>query len=157
MHSDEHHSTVLVVEDEALMRLVVIESLHDAGFETLEAGDADEALEELAAHEDVSVIVSDINMPGEMDGIQLAREVKRARPDIHMLLTSGKVTPNPDEIPDGLFLAKPYSLATLVRAVDTLMRIGANEHGKLNSPAVVHIGRGDKPDRRRSPPVHGRA
>jgi CheY-like chemotaxis protein len=157
MDTNGHPSTVLVVEDEAITRLIVIESLHDAGFETLEAGDADAALEELAAHEEVSVIVSDINMPGDMDGIELAREVKRAHPDVHMLLTSGKVVPHPDDIPDGLFLAKPYAMATLVRAVDTLMRIGAAQHARVNSPEVVRIGRDGRPDRRMSSPAHGRA
>ena len=114
-------TVILIVEDEAILRLHAVELLNDAGFATLEAGEAEEALDVLDRHPDVSVLFTDINMPGRFDGLELARRVHARRPDIKLILTSGRPAPAAKDIPDeGRFIAKPYDLnhiAQLVRAI----------------------------------------
>ena len=114
----EGRETVLVVEDEGLVRLDASESLRDAGFAVLEAADAAEALDIVYSREDINVLFTDINMPGTMDGLELARCVHNHRPNIRLVLTSGAVKPSSDQIPDsGSFISKPYSPETVTRAV----------------------------------------
>jgi CheY-like chemotaxis protein len=110
--------TVLIVEDEGLVRLDAAESLREAGFAVLEATDAAEALEIVLSGEEFDVLFTDINMPGEMDGIELARRVHDCRPAVRLVLTSGAIKPTRDQLPDdGAFIAKPYSPETVTRAV----------------------------------------
>lgn len=111
--------TVLVVDDEALIRINAIDMLTDAGFAVVEAGDAAEALEMLEQHPEIGLLFTDINMPGDMDGLELARRVHALRPDVHLIVTSGKVRPTKDEIPEpGDFLAKPYRERQIVGLVN---------------------------------------
>jgi CheY-like chemotaxis protein len=110
--------TVLVVEDEGLVRLDAVETLREAGFDVVEADDAAAALDIVAGRADIGVLFTDINMPGGMNGLELARCIHRTHPAIELILTSGAVTPAPDEIPDdGVFLAKPYSPEAVTSAV----------------------------------------
>jgi CheY-like chemotaxis protein len=113
---------VLIVEDEALVRLVAASMLQDAGFDTLEADTAEDALHVLEEHADVRVLFSDVQLPGAMDGLDLAHLVHDRWPDIGLLLTSGGVTVRPSEIPDdGDFLPKPYDGIRMVEAVRKVM------------------------------------
>lgn len=113
---------VLIVEDEALVRIVAASLLQDAGFETLEADTAEDALHLLEAHEDVRVLFSDIQLPGDRDGLDLAIEVHDRWPAIGLVLTSGGVTLPQSAIPDdGRFLAKPYDYARMVQTVRELV------------------------------------
>ena len=77
---------VLVVEDEVLIRMNTAEIIEDAGFEVLEAANADEAIALLEARRDIQVIFTDIDMPGSMNGIKLAQAVRGRWPPIKMLL-----------------------------------------------------------------------
>ncbi len=114
--------TVLVVEDEGLIRYDTAEFLRDAGFAVKEAANAEQALAVVAGGEVVDLLFTDINMPGRMDGLELARRVNRIKPAIHLLLTSGKVTPGRGEIPDhGAFIAKPYSPEAVTCAVSRML------------------------------------
>jgi CheY-like chemotaxis protein len=81
-------STVLVVDDEPLVRAVVCENLRDFGWRALEAHDAQEAIQILEANEPVDLVFSDIQMPG-MDGFELLRWIKEHRPQVSVLLASG--------------------------------------------------------------------
>lgn len=102
---------VLVVDDEPVLRMVASQAFEDAGCTTYEAGRADEALDVLEDHPDISVLFTDINMPGEQDGLALAGAVHERRPDVRLILTSGREQPAPADIPDdGQFIAKPYAL-----------------------------------------------
>lgn len=111
---------VLVVDDEALLRLAAVDVLEDEGFATVSADCAEAALTELDAHPEVSVLFTDINMPGAFDGLELARLVHIRRPEVQLILTSGRQPPARRDIPDdGAFLAKPYqgrAVADLIRA-----------------------------------------
>ena len=113
---------VLLVEDEPLVRMFGADVLEEAGFEVVEAVDGDEALEVLKARPDIRVLFTDVNMPGSLDGLDLARVVHERRPDIKLLIASGQVRLSDDEIPDaGRFLPKPYGPEAIVRHVRELM------------------------------------
>ncbi len=110
--------SVLVVEDEAFTRMVAVDAISDMGLTSYEAGDAAEALEVLDGHPEVSLIFTDVNMPGDMDGIDLVKEAHKLRPDLSILVTSGATTVADNELPDGgTFLPKPYGSQQLVDAV----------------------------------------
>ncbi|CAN5260353.1 response regulator [soil metagenome] len=114
---------VLVVDDEALLRLNATEALHDAGCRTYEACEAREAMDMIADHPDISVLFTDINMPGDQDGLALAGHVHAARPDIQLIITSGRERPAPTDIPDdGQFIAKPYDMEVISEIVRTHRR-----------------------------------
>ena len=118
--------TVLVVEDELLIRIGAACCLADAGFEVIEAADAEEAIAALEACADVVLVFTDVNMPGQIDGLDLAWEVSRRRPEIPVIVTSGKATPREDQIPSGgRFLAKPYAPEALPKIVAQALANGA--------------------------------
>ena len=108
--SKSKRPVVLIVEDEFLLRIDAVDMVAAAGFEVLEAGNADEAIEVLEAHPDVTVVFTDIQMPGSMDGLKLARAVKGRWPPIKIVATSGRLDVAEEDLPEGgRFLPKPYS------------------------------------------------
>lgn len=80
---------VLVVEDEPLVRIAAADALVDRGIITREAGDASAALQALDKHPQIGVVFTDINMPGEPDGLGLAKQVRVERPEVEIIVTSG--------------------------------------------------------------------
>jgi len=101
---------VLIVEDEFLLRMDAVDMIVAAGFEVVEAGDADEAIEILESRRDITVVFTDIQMPGTMDGLKLARAVRGRWPPIKIVATSGHVGVGETDLPEGgRFLPKPYS------------------------------------------------
>jgi CheY-like chemotaxis protein len=110
--------TVLVVEDEPLVRMDVSDQLQDLGFKVIEAANADEAVEMLAANTDIRVVFTDVDMPGSMDGLKLAAAVRKRWPPIRIIVTSGRRKVLLEDIPaDSLFFPKPYSIAVIAAAV----------------------------------------
>lgn len=87
--------------------------LTEAGFAIREADCAAAALEQLRRHPEITVLFSDINMPGAFDGLELARQVHVLRPDVQLILTSGLMHPSKSEMSDGEFVAKPYAAQTV--------------------------------------------
>ena len=101
---------VLVVEDEFLLRMDAADMIAAAGFEVVVAANADEAIEILEARRDITVVFTDIQMPGSMDGLKLARAVRGRWPPIKIVATSGHVGVGETDLPEGgRFLPKPYS------------------------------------------------
>jgi CheY-like chemotaxis protein len=101
---------VLIVEDELLLRMDAADMIAAAGFEVVEARDADQAIEILEARCDITVVFTDIQMPGSMDGLKLARAVRGRWPPIKIVATSGRVHVSETDLPEGgRFLPKPYS------------------------------------------------
>lgn len=99
----------LIVEDEALVRLDLAQSLEAAGFKTYEARDAAEAIAVLEANPEISVVFTDIQMPGSMDGLALSRYVRERWPPTIIVVSSGRCIPGEDEMASGAqFLPKPY-------------------------------------------------
>ncbi len=113
--------TVLVIEDEPLIRMAVADDLHDAGFLVLEAGNAEEALVHLNMNTSIRAIFTDIDMPGELDGLKLAWLVRTRWPPIDIFITSGKQRLNAANMPGrALFFPKPYTHRLLIGALTRL-------------------------------------
>lgn len=109
---------VLVVEDNALVRMMARDLLEDASFEVLEAVSADEALALLENRSDIDVLFTDVDMPGSMNGFELASLVAERWPRIRLVITSGRYESRDEDVPDhGQFLHKPYQLPEIVRAI----------------------------------------
>jgi CheY-like chemotaxis protein len=110
---------VLIVEDELLLRMNAVDMIETAGFDVVEAANADEAIAILERRFDITVVFTDIQMPGSMDGLKLARAVRGRWPPIKIVATSGLVDVGEKDLPEGgRFLAKPYrseQLADMVR------------------------------------------
>lgn len=100
---------ILVVEDEILIRMDVVDQLEDQGYTLLEADSGRQALETIAREERIDIVFTDVNMPGDIDGLMLAMEVNARWPAIGIIVTSGKAVPNERSLPDGCrFYPKPY-------------------------------------------------
>jgi CheY-like chemotaxis protein len=111
-------ATVLVVEDELLIRDLVAEELELAGFTVLLACDADAAISVMESRQDIRLIFTDVDMPGSMDGLKLAAAVRDRWPPVHIIITTGKVRPL--EIPaNAMFIPKPYLARHVVAAMKT--------------------------------------
>ena len=105
---------VLIVEDEPLVRLCAAQTVEDAGYEVIEAESADEAIAILESRRDIRVIFTDIHMPGSMDGLKLAHAVRHRWPPIKIIVTSGRETIAPQDLPEGgRVFAKPYDPAKI--------------------------------------------
>lgn len=109
--------TVLVVEDEVFIRIDISDYLREEGFDVLEAADARQALTLLKARGSVDLVFTDVQMPGEMDGIGLARFLAANYPTIKIVVTSGHVRAH--EIPKfGPFVDKPYDRRMIVQRIN---------------------------------------
>lgn len=112
MHSIEH--VVLVVDDHPLIRMDTADLVVSCGCTTIEAVSADDAVAHLERRTDIRCVVTDIEMPGSMDGIGLAKVVRERWPDIAIIVVSGKALVELDDLPEGIpFLAKPLRLDRL--------------------------------------------
>ena len=110
---------VVVVEDEPLIRFTATEYLHSAGWQTLEAENAQEGKRLVEEHPEARVLFTDVNLPGSMNGLELATVVNRDHPSIELVVTSGRHRFADDELPDdGTFLPKPYLEADLIRVLN---------------------------------------
>ena len=112
---------ILIVEDELLLRMDSAEMLEAAGFEVIQASDADEAIAIPSVRSDIHVVFTDVQMPGSMDGLKLAQFVRNRWPPIRIVATSGHVHIEDDDLPAGsVFLPKPYRGPELVAALRAL-------------------------------------
>lgn len=112
MQPGQGHRPVLVVEDDPLLRLDMTLAFSDAGFSVIEAGSADEALDILETRQTIGLVVTDIEMPGKLDGLKLADIVARRWPDTGIFVTSGKIRPAAGT--PGQFFPKPYDSRDIV-------------------------------------------
>jgi CheY-like chemotaxis protein len=112
---------ILVVEDEPLIRLGVVAMLEDAGFTAFEAANADDAIRRLERQSDIHLIITDIDMPGSMDGVKLAHYVRGRWPPIRLIVLSGKFKPAESDLPAGTqFFSKPYQERRLLGVVNEM-------------------------------------
>jgi len=120
-YSSEKKQVILVVEDEALIRMNAADMIHDLGFEVIEAANADQAISVLESNSKISVVFTDIQMPGSMDGLRLAAVVRRRWPPVALLVTSGQFRPRGSDLPENThFLPKPYIAGELKTHLDAL-------------------------------------
>lgn len=112
---------VLVVEDETFIRMDVADMLRAAGFDILEATNADEAIELLERHLDIRLVFTDIDMPGMMNGLKLAAAVRDRWPPVKIIAASGHFKIQDGDLPeDARFFSKPYEPAQIIAAVREL-------------------------------------
>lgn len=117
---------ILVVEDEPLIRLGLATAIEEAGYEVSEAASAAEAIRRLEADSDIRLLLTDVDMPGGMDGIALAHYVRDRWPPVRLVVISGKVGVKPTELPAGArFVSKPYQEPALLDLVAGLIAGGA--------------------------------
>ena len=111
-------AVVLIIEDEALIRMDAVSMVEDAGVVVVEASNADDAIKILDSRHDIEVVFTDINMTGSMDGLKLAHFIRRRWPPIHLIVTSGMEVPSDEEMPmNGRFIRKPYTAAHVAAAL----------------------------------------
>jgi CheY-like chemotaxis protein len=120
---DQSPPVVLVVEDEPLVRMLAVDILEDEGFEVVEASTAAAALALLEKRGDVTALFTDIDMPGGMNGLELAKVVHDRWPEVALVVTSGVFRAAADKLPDdGVFIQKPYATSAPVRIIRELIR-----------------------------------
>jgi CheY-like chemotaxis protein len=113
---------VLVVEDEALLLFSIADDLKEAGFDVLEASNADEAIRILTAHPEIELLFTDVDMPGSMDGLKLSAMVRNRWPPVRIIVTSGKQQPDQTTLPSGgLFIPKPYMSRQIAAAMREML------------------------------------
>lgn len=111
---------ILIVEDDLLLRLLTIDILEHAGFATVQAENADEAVAILDARSDIALVITDINMPGSMDGVKLAHAVRDRWPPVKIIVVSSG-TPRSDLPAGSRFFAKPYAAHTMISEIRSLI------------------------------------
>jgi CheY-like chemotaxis protein len=115
-------AVVLLVEDETTIRELGAVVLEDAGYAVIEADSAISALQTLEMGAQVHVLFTDIQMPGDLNGLELAHIVADRWPAVRLLVSSGLVTPHPSGLPPhGRFIAKPYGMEDMLRQVNELV------------------------------------
>lgn len=111
--------SILVVEDDPIIRMDAVDLCEDAGFSVHEAKNSSVALSLLQQHPDIRILFTDIEMPGDMDGLMLAHAVHNCCPTIKIIIASGKLKVAEDNLPSGsLFLQKPYRPSVVAKALN---------------------------------------
>jgi len=125
-HVEKLPVSVLIVEDESLIRLETAECVGQEGFVVYEAANADEAIRILENHNEIRLVFTDINMPGSMDGLKLSHYVRGRWPPVKIIVTSGLVKVRPEDLPPGaLFIGKPYDPESIARRFQDLIATAA--------------------------------
>jgi len=115
-------AVVLVVEDDMLLRMRAVDMVEDAGFTSVEAVNADEAVAILESRSDIALLLTDIQMPGSMDGLKLAHAVHERWPPIRIILVSGQLRPASIDIPaDSRFFGKPLEAKEMIAEMQDMI------------------------------------
>ncbi|WP_246516011.1 response regulator [Microvirga aerilata] len=113
---------VLLVEDDFLVRQTLVDMLREAQFWIVEAQDADEAFDLLRSRSDINIVLTDVNMPGSIDGFEFARLVRQGWPEVGVLVISGQAYPGHGNLaPNTIFLRKPVRSVALIKALRKAM------------------------------------
>jgi two-component system, response regulator PdtaR len=113
---------ILVVEDDALLRMHAVAIVEDAGFDAIEAANADEAIAVLEQRDDITLLFTDIQMPGSMDGLKLAHAVRNRWPPIKIIVVSGQMQVTQNDLPENSrFFGKPFHAAKMIRELQDLV------------------------------------
>lgn len=114
---------ILLVEDEAIIRFELADFFGDAGYEVFEAGNADEAIAILERESSIRVVLTDIQLPGTMDGLKLAHHVRDRYPPTVLLVTSGAADIEQEALPANTrFIAKPFNPARILQQIEDMTR-----------------------------------
>ncbi|NKL20654.1 response regulator [Rhizobium leguminosarum] len=122
-------AVVLVVEDSTIIRMGAVDLVSSAGYEALEACDADEAIRILESRNDIDLVFTDVQMPGTMDGIKLSHYIRDRWPPVRLIVASGEAILEESNLPTGSrFFSKPYDSHAITDAMAHLLSI-RNETG----------------------------
>jgi two-component system, response regulator PdtaR len=120
-YSETERPVVLIVEDEFLIRMDAADMVRSAGFDVVEAENADQAISILEQRRDITVVFTDVQMPGSMDGLKLAAAIRGRWPPIKIVATSGLRDIGREHLPPGSrFLPKPYRATQIVETLREL-------------------------------------
>jgi CheY-like chemotaxis protein len=115
-------SQVLVVEDEAIVRMDLAAALSTAGFDVIEVANADDAIVVLSTDPPIAAVITDVEMAGSMDGSELARVVRNRWPPIHIFVVSGRHGQDDLDLPErSRFFSKPYRTSQLISEIKELL------------------------------------
>lgn len=114
-------STILVVEDEVLIRLLIADVLMGAGFQVIQAASADEALQVLESSIELDLVMTDIRMPGSLNGLELVNRVRSNWPALKIVILSGEHAPTLSGAPADAVIGKPFRPADVVGHVKQLL------------------------------------
>lgn len=112
--------TVLLVEDEPLLRELLCIELEDAGYQVTEAADGDAALRLLDAPDHIDLLLTDIRLPGSVDGWAVARHARESRPDLPVIYATGFCAPPIDMVPGATLMRKPFASTAMIAALTGL-------------------------------------
>ena len=113
---------VLVVEDDLILRMRALDMVDDAGYVSVEAVDADEALAILQSRSDIALLFTDIQMPGSMDGLELAHAVRERWPLIKIIIVSGQLKLSSSQLPrDSRFFGKPLVSGQMIAEMQNMI------------------------------------
>ena len=123
MAATKPYFRILIVEDNALLRMGTVAMLEEAGYRVVDAANSREAIGIMECCDDVALMFTDVDMPPGMSGLQLGEVVRERWPQIKLLITSGHHQLITTELPgDSQFLPKPYSRKTVVKAINQLLQ-----------------------------------
>jgi len=132
-------AVILVVEDSVLIRMSAVDLVESAGYEALQANDADEAIRIMESRSDIDLVFTDVEMPGTMDGIKLAHYIRNRWPPVRLIVASGKAILEESGLLEGSrFFAKPYDDHAIT---DAMARMLASEDGRPPSGSPERAGR----------------
>ncbi|KQW21446.1 histidine kinase [Afipia sp. Root123D2] len=122
MMSLDRPAVVLVVEDDLILRMRAIDMVDDAGYGSIEAADADEALAILLSRSDIALLFTDVQMPGSMDGLELANAVRERWPLIKIIIVSGQLKLSSSQLPrDSRFFGKPLVSGQMIAEMQNMI------------------------------------
>ncbi len=117
-------AVILIVEDSAIIRMGAVDLVSSAGYQALEASNAEEAIRLLEARSDIDLVFTDVGMPGTMDGIKLAHYIRNRWPPVKLIVASGRTIIEESQLPEGSrFFPKPYSERTIVEEMRRMVQI----------------------------------
>lgn len=118
---------ILVVEDEVLIRLWIADVLMEAGFQVVQAASADEALQVLHGSVEIDLVMTDIRMPGSLDGLELASRVRANWPELKIVIVSSEYAATPSYVPADALISKPFRPTDVVDRVKQLLGPGNDQ------------------------------
>ncbi|MFM9934563.1 MAG: response regulator [Novosphingobium sp.] len=124
---------ILVVEDDVMIRMLMVDILSDEGYAVVEAASGDEGLDILSSGRHLDLVITDVRMPGKIDGVTLTGEAKRAYPTLPVIVVSGHLHPEAASRADA-FLCKPYAPSTFLEIVTRLI----GQPGAKRPPHGLH-------------------
>jgi CheY-like chemotaxis protein len=115
-------AVVLIVEDEMMLRMFAVDMVENAGYTPVEAVDADEAMALLESRSDIALMCTDVQMPGSMDGLGLARTVHERWPSIKIIVVSGQLSPSSVDLPPcSRFFGKPLQAGQMIAQMQSMI------------------------------------